>query len=555
MMHSFIQTLRCVSDNSVEYIHILFTRLRRVVTRPMKKLLKRRTRQIKEQQWSNAARIRDSLFCERTLSRYRAHYTSTLSLPALTHKPPHAPITQEDWDALSVTQLRQKREPMVDIIMPISDNYHAVTAALYNLLRQDSTIPFRVVVILATHPDHKLTDKLRRLQELDLFDLLQVQAHESIIELINFAMQRHETRDIVLLSSACEVPEGWLASFHLTLQSCAATTASISPWCSTGGITGYPDPEGSLACYLDNTHELSAMCQEVFAQAPCPVLPYPALECCYLTRESIHVSGLLPEESPHLPHALSSWAAKAMDKGFEHIWHPRVFMGTTLDTSPRSISANRQSFLRFDRENAVTESLDTFLMEYRELLDRNRLLSCIQTRTLLITGIPALLPQGVSHLTLSPDTEMHGHIRLGAPDPRAFSHLSFAMDETTEYLYAIIAALNITHIELHHLAGFPSRMLDYILRISAELAIPYHLYISDDYLICPGLIGVNKQCEAGDLESSYQSFIATQPLDSDGMPLWLWRERAKRLVHSAAHITYSQESIATLYARYYPHAS
>lgn len=546
MLERIIQTLHALYDHTRTALAYGKTAL----TRLIKKLLKRKAHAAKEKNWLSVLHSRDQLFFERSISRYRAHFSSSLALPALSQKSTATSITQDAWDILSKAALHNKREPLIDVIMPITDSYNAVISALYQLLDTPSSIPFRVVAILSHHPDHKLTDKLRRLQELDLFDLLQVEAEEPLISLINFAMQRHETRDIVLLSSACEVPEGWLESFHLTLQSCATTTASISPWSTAGGITGYPDNAGSLSHQLDSKTSLSAMCQDVFADAPCPVLPEPLLHCCYITREAIHVSGLLPEEHATLAKSLTAWANKASDKGFEHLWLPRLCVGSTQSSAP-SNQVKSPALTATPKHQTIDESLESARAEYCELLDRNRLLGCVHTNTLVITGIVALLPPDTPHLTLSADSSRAGALRLGAPDARLFPHISFWVDDDIHYLRAIISLLPITHIAVYHLAGFPSRMLDYILRISAKFNLPYHLHISDDYLICPGLIGVAKQCDAADLESSYQSFITTQPLDSDGMPLWQWRERSKRLLNHATQITYSNEAIAALHARYF----
>ena len=521
----------------------LISNISQHLTRPAKKLATyaRTATQNKrittlESQWQSAATARDTLFIARVLSRYRAHRSSEGTSSLLPSRTNTASISPESWEALYQPRRSAKREAAIDIILPITHSYEIVLPALYELLTSTNDIPFRVVALLSQHPDHKLTDKLRRLQELDLFDLLTSTADETLLELTNFAMQRHDTRDIVLLSSHIECADGWLDRLHNASTIQPATTASISPWLTAGGSTGYPDASGSIAHALEPTPMLDSICQNLFSDIPLDIIAHPAEHAVYIPRESLHSIGLLPEKSGSLPAARAEWAATAREKGFEHLFTRNVMLGTSAAYLP-----------------PTNKPLPTVSDNHAAAIDRARLTHQCTSGTLVIEGIPSPKApqqlQGVPHL--SPDSSAPSTLRIGLPDARLYPQLSFTLDTAFEPLTELCHMLGITTLLVRQPAGFPSRLIEWLTLFSQQSAIPYQLELSDDYLICPGLLGIEKNCPPDDLESCYRSFTDTYPLDTDGMPLWLWRVRSAALIEHASALHFTDEQIKTLFQRYF----
>lgn len=511
--------------------------LQRIGMRPFTRMLNTKRMSTLETQWHNAAHARDMLFVARVASRYRAYRKSDNELPLLCTRTGNSTIAPEAWEALYQPRRGVKREAQVDIIVPVTHSYEVALPALYGLLTSANNTPFRVVALLNQHPDHKLTDKLRRLQELDLFDLLVGNGEEGMNGLINFALQRHDTRDAIVIASHVEVADGWLDRLHNTALTDRMSTATVSPWLTAGGITGYPDATGSIAHALEPTALLDDICQHLFSDAPAETIDHPAAHALYICRNALHSVGLLNEKLP-LPEALSLWSSLATEKGLTHLWARHTMLGT----GPGYLAPNRKtSFVQpaSHRDHAIR-------------IDRARLARQSTGSLLVIEGIRPLTPSPADDLVhLTSDPSSPSLLRIGLPDIRLFPHLSFPLDTGFPALSDLCEELGITGLIIRQPAGFPTRMLEWITLFGQQAGLPYRLEISDDYLICPGLLGVAKTCAPEDLESGYRSFCDTHPLDSDGMPLWLWRVRSATLIEHAQSIRFSDDHVRSLFQRYF----
>jgi hypothetical protein len=514
--------------------------LRRFFTRlvsPLSNGLQVRRIESLEGGWHHTARARDRVFATRVLQRYAAHYARMPVLPPLPRSQPAGPIPPDLWQTLPRPRPALDPAPEVDVILPITGEYSTVLGAIYRILACENVTRIRLVLLLSAHSDYKLVDKLRRLQELDLFDLLQDEEKRGMIALLNFALQRNETRDVVLLADHVQVVDGWLDRLHAEALE-DATTASASPWCLSGGVAGYPDQAGSLSQVPMDLSALNAIAGFTFRETPHVALQTASASASYLTREAIRTVGLLQENTHSLSHALQHWATRAQEKGFGHIVAPTLVLGS-FGVSARPNDA---------RDEAALQPL-------RAMLDRARLDAAIKQTKLVIDGIPAfsdLLGNGAPpHLLLSPDLEDPSMLELGAPDARLTPHLRLPIDQALQPLSELCRARAITHIELRQLAGFPARMLEFTMALAELAQLPLHIHVSDDYLICPGLLGADKECGARDLESGYQSFLDKHPLDADGIPLWLWRMRSAQCLSHAARITFETEALKQLYVRYF----
>jgi hypothetical protein len=507
-------------------------------------LNQRRKLRVLESYWQHAADARDSVFIARVTGRYRDQ-NALHTLPPL-HPRESAPtsITAEEWEALAATQRKDTRDAVMDVIFPVTDSYEVTLASLYILLSSKQRAGFRVAVILSHHPDHRLIDKLRRLHESNLFDLFIDSGEEGMVSLTNFVLQRHDTRDVVLYSSHHHCPDYALDRLLHVAQT-SPDCATVSPFLTSGGITGYPDTQGALAAAVEPTAVLDDICQNLFADAPPQSMKMPALDVMLIRREAMHSIGLLPEKSTLLSHALLAWAELADSKSYHHLFTPNVLFGVT-------------SGHRVDALSVQIQNLHPHIYPYSHaiegrLIDSERLRRNYSAPALVINGIQST-PRRTSNdpiCMLTPDIVSPAIMRVGLPDARLYPHLRFAMDTGFLPLSELCEKLGVTQIEVRGLAGFPSRMVEWVGLFSRQTGIPYTLIIEDDYLICPGLIGINKHCDAEDLESCYRSFADSYPLDSDGMPLWLWRVRSANLIANAARIEFATEHLKTLFSRYF----
>lgn len=521
------------------------TRLRSILRHPLRHLVQKRRMDSLERDWASTMAARDRLFVLRTTSRYRAQYDIPSRLPPLPARPEQPAIAPEAWEALYKPRHHLNPDPAVDVVMPITDSYDAVLPTLYRLLSATNETPMRAVLVISRHPDNKLLAKLRRLQELDLFDLLQDSGEEGLISLVNFALQRHEARDAVLLASNADLPDGWLDRLRSVALTPYGSLATASPWTTLGGITGYPDTEGSLATRLGDPHVLDAICASLFDDGITHTLPFPSPYITYIPRNAFSTLGPLPEKPDAIGASLHAWAQAASEKGFEHAFAPRLLIGAQ---QPHALQKHPTP-PDFDPDASFSD-----LPAHRLQIDHTRLRAGSTQPQLIIHGIPAM--DTPSHydtgaLHLSPDPADPSRLRLGLPDARLFPHLSFAIDDPAQELVALCESLGITRIRIRQLAGFPSRMLEYAVLLADRIGAACNVEIADDYLICPGLLGMGKTCAPEDLESGYASFVATHPLDADGQPLWLWRLRASRLFARAESVSFASAELEAHYQRYY----
>ncbi len=493
-----------------------------------------------ESQWKEITAARDTVFAARINSRYRAHRNSSSDIALLPTHQNSTTIAQESWEALYKPRRTATLDAAIDVIIPITHNYETVLPALYELLISTNETPFRVVAILSNHPDHKLIDKLRRLQELDLFDLLVANNEETLIELTNFAMQRHDTRDVILLASNIRCCNGWIDKLRTSAQHNPATTASISPWLTTGGITGYPCTTDALSHALEDVALLDSLCQDIFGNEEPEPIAQPATSALYIRREALHSIGLLPEKQSSIANAIAAWAHIAIDRGFAHRWARGTMLGTSTGYIP---SPSTPAAIEHDASYKAAAVQ----------LDKARLKQRCKHNHLVIEGIRTLKPahelSGILHLTA--DSENPSILRIGAPDARLFPHLNFTLDTSFEELTELCHSIGITTLHIRQLAGFPARMAEWVRFFSHQSGIPYTLELQDDYLICPGMLGAQKTCDPHDLEASYRSFSESYPLDTDGQPLWLWRLHSAALIESAASTEFNTEELRQLYTRYF----
>jgi hypothetical protein len=497
-----------------------------------------------ESYWQHAADARDSVFITRVTGRYRDQKRLHLLPPLRPRENSSLSITAEAWEALASSQRKDARDVVIDVVFPVTDSYEVTLSSLYTLLTSEQHCGFRVAVILSHHPDHRLIDKLRRLHESNLFDLFIDSGEEGLVRLTNFVLQRHELRDIILYSSHHHCPDYALDRL-LHVAQISKECATVSPYLTSGGSTGYPDAHGTLCAMLEPTATLDAICQRLFTDMPAQSLEIPALDVMLIRRDAMHSIGLLSEKYTQLSQALMAWAQQARNKSYRHLFAPHILFGVSADYRATIESSGTPN--QYTATHALRHTVDA------TLIDSERLRENYSGHVLTISGFTtaSLSSSHEPDCTLQPDIFSPATLRLGLPDARLYPHLRYPIDSGFSALSELCERIGIRQIDVRGLAGFPSRMVEWVGLFSRQTGIPYTLFIDDDYLICPGLLGINKHCDPEDLESCYRSFAESYPLDCDGTPLWLWRVRSATLIAHAERIEFVNDHLKTLFSRYF----
>ena len=287
------------------------------------------------------------------------------------------------------------------------------------------------------------------------------------------ALRLHPDRDVVLLGTAVEVPDGWLDRLAAAARR-EPGVATVSPFANRGAFASYPCFAADNALPAGVT---PAALDAIFARENAGVvidLPAPEAACMYVTRAAIEAVGA--------DGMGGDFAVRARSAGLRHVLCADLFVvdrGDAANVLPAGLDAAAREFA--EREPARPA---------RRRVDVARLAASPRPRLLMVAhhwggGVErhvrdlARLAAGTCEvLLLRPDGAGVVELAWLAEGEEFRAWFDAAQWEAG---VALLEAIGIDRMHFHHVHELPREALD----LPARLGVAYDVTLHDYYPICP----------------------------------------------------------------------
>lgn len=474
-------------------------------------------------------------------------------------RPAKAP-DETQWQQLIARWKPRTGERPVAIIVPVYKGYDETLSCLFSVLSCHVVTPFTLTVFNDASPDIALTEKLRLLAEAGLFRLETNAQNLGFVRTVNAGMNLHPEQDVLLLNADTQVFDGWLDRMVAALYR-APATASVTPFSNNAELCSYPRSFYANPTPLEvDDATLSALCATA-NDGQSPELPTAVGFCMLLRREAIHQVGLFDDRAFGRGYGEENdWCLRSADEGWHHVLAADVFV---RHFGAVSFEASKQRELRrslrhLNERHPHYRALvrrfrtDDPLAPFRAAIDLARLIHVRQNHAFLMMSHNAgggtekhvvdlcarLAREGVTGYRLSPDPSHASRLRLWHTDAPLCPNLVFDLDDDQDALLAALRSLNIRHLHIHHLFGFPQRILAFIDILTRQLSIAYDVTVHDYYLACPSINLVYEQGRyiSDPSIATSQQWANHHPTAAGRTPIWQWRHQHGQMLARARYV-------------------
>ncbi|MDR1453260.1 MAG: glycosyltransferase [Candidatus Margulisbacteria bacterium] len=231
---------------------------------------------------------------------------------------------------------------MIDVIVPVFNNYELTRGCLDSVLRWTTDTPYRLIIV-----DDKSTDKKTRALEKNYarkhkqIILLAQKKNQGFLRAVNHGM-RYSKNDVVLLNNDTLVTAGWLRKLRAAAYS-RVNIASASALSNNSTITTVPGyfQHGQIPDFF--TLDEMAAFVEKHSLKLYPEIPTAMGFCLYIKRAALRTVGYYDEIFDRGLCEENDWSLRARAAGWTHvmddttyIWHKgRGSLGKKLKTPYR----------------------------------------------------------------------------------------------------------------------------------------------------------------------------------------------------------------------------
>jgi len=468
------------------------------------------------------------------------------------------------------SKLALRLDERTDIVIPVYSGRNETLACIERVLATTTRRDAEIVVVNDASPDPELCAALARLKDDGLITLITNETNLGFPGAANVGMDLHPDRDVVLLNADTETFGDWV----LRLKSAAysmSDVGTVTPLGEYAAIASYP-AQTARSITTERAKEIDAIAREVNA-GKLVELPVGVGFCLYIKRACIHEIGRFNQTAFDRGYGEENdFCLRARAKGWKHLAATDVFVH---HLGGKSFGAGKKALMRRNRHvlNARHPGYDAMISEFiaadpladaRRAIDTQRLMKAADNPVLLVTfalpgGVKRHVEERKSALTSVGHTVIALHPQSSTSEDTVvlklhggeLDNLVFKLPDELPLLRALLEALRFTRIELHHFAGLPASALE----MTANLGVPYDVYIHDYSWICPrlSLVGENggycgeppvQECEAciQKLGTALDKILTVEAL----------RARSARILGSASRVIVPSRDVATRMARYFP---
>jgi GT2 family glycosyltransferase len=242
-----------------------------------------------------------------------------------------ASSTLGDHDPPSVAEMLSrprpsKREPFVDVVIPVFGNRALTLRAIDSVLRTRSDLPFDLIIIDDASPDRELARDLKELANAKLITLMVNERNLGFVHSANRGLRFHQNRDVVLLNSDTCVYSNWLARLMDALTA-ATDVGTATPLSNAATILSYPIRLRDNAMGQSEAESVDNICQALDLS---PIdIPTAVGFCMAIRRVCLDQVGFFDEDNFGRGYGEENdFCMRASAKGWRHVaatnvlvWH------------------------------------------------------------------------------------------------------------------------------------------------------------------------------------------------------------------------------------------
>lgn len=428
-------------------------------------------------------------------------------IPELIDKTRADQFAQGDYSFADKTLITNGKNS-IDIIVPVYKGIEETINCIQSVYDVNCKQNFNVIVINDCSPEPELTEKLRSLEKILGFNLLENEFNLGFVGTVNKGMKYSETNDVLLLNSDTVVTNHWLDKIVGAAYS-DETIGSVTPFSNNATICSYP--RFCVDNELPNQIKLNEL-SEVFAtENKNKVVDLPTAHgfSMFIKRSTLKDVGFFDEKKWGKGYAeendFSLRAARlgwrnvmAMDAFVQHLGsvsfagNTDEFIATNLKKLngiypdyPQAV----ESFIKADpirpyRNNvglALLKKEVNKIQKNEKSYDGSILFISLtigggtQVATDDLTAIHNNNGRAVFMLTTPQEGlwELHSQVDNTV--------IQYKWPEDKNILIENLQSLAIANIHYHHVLEFPKAVWD----LPTELNIPYEVTLHDYYAICP----------------------------------------------------------------------
>lgn len=477
--------------------------------------------------------------------------------------------TREQWETLvEQSSHTEDTTATLNVIIPVYDGYAATLNTLYHALftlPQHKT-PYHVIVINDASPDPALRDSLRALADQGLFELQHHDENQGFVKTVNHGMRLHSDRDVILLNADTEVYGDWADRLAAAAQQ--KDVATVTPFSNHADLCSYPVLAHPTAALPDMSWEaLDTLTAKRHKGTTVP-LPTAVGFCMWINRHALDSVGTFDEERFGKGYGEENdFCMRAAGKGYRHLLACDVLV-RHLGGISFGASRNKRTIRAYDRLHRLhpdySQLVKTFITDdpalpVRRALDIARLKTKLPKRNVLMVShdlgggtqrhinalTNALQQESVGALLLQPAPHQPNSVSITFPDIPLLPNLTFSMERDYDALVDTLKQLQVRHIHVHHVIGYPQRLTDFLMRLATDLKIAYDATIHDYYFICPriNLIGQHGTYCQEPAVTECETCIAGSHSHAGGTPVWQWRQQHNTFLDTARQVFVPNEDV------------
>lgn len=466
----------------------------------------------------------------------------------------------------------------VDVVIPVYRSYIATIASIYHALVAENKTDYEVVVVNDCSPNPDITDLLRKLHSNKVITLIENESNLGFIGSVNAGMQLHTDRDIILLNSDTEVYHDWVDRLIATAY-LEDTISTVTPLTNNGTICSYP------RFVSDNTDSLGVdfakvdlMAKEMFA-GKWQEIPTAVGFCMFIKRESLDRLGYFDTAFGRGYGEENDFCLRGQQAGLKDVVAIDVFVRHLGSLSFRGEMPERVAHamdLITSRYPDYLKNVGRYISEdpllpVRKRLDQKRLEALKKDKNVLLVthtrggGTEQHVQEEISRYT----AEGFGVFMMTADQSRAtksfikiyyegcdnFINIPSA-DLQSEYetVREMLDDLDISKVDVHHLADFSKNFPSMLRFLFEDLNIPYSFMVHDYLCICPR---INLADKHGFYCGEPESEKCNMCLVMDGNEFSVfditgWRKRYGAFMEGAEKVFCPNEDVQIRLSRYFP---
>ncbi|SAL05615.1 hypothetical protein AWB81_07234 [Caballeronia arationis] len=480
---------------------------------------------------------------------------------------PDAP-TETEWKQL-IASLEGPKSHEVDVFVVLDAGPAETACSLFSLLSNAQETPFRLTLLISGEASVQLPGALSEHLGNGLVRVLKTDEPR-----IPTPSDGHQ--DVVLISSSVQVHNRWLDRLRISAYG-RPRVATVTPFSNDAGICSYPRVMGSdWSTFEGDDGELDALAASV-NRGKVVEVPVGSPTCVYIRKDFLDFLTRNNADASFFSVAeFELWSAQACAAGWLNLLATDVF---ARRFAPASIDMRGDVQvvvdieLLADRHRQYVASTRDFVdsdpaLPFRRALDIARILNIAKFGSVLsvvhswgggtehhVADLTRILRHsGICNLTCRIDPQHPESIFVTSGECEPLLNMPrFRVPTELDAFTTFLHHLRVRHVHVHHLAGFPLAMSDFLQDVCRHAKLQYDVTVHDYMFICPRIFLADRsKVYCGEPPVSTCEQCVQRDGSVFGKPgVAEWRERYGRLLKNARRTIVPNEDVSERLSSYF----